>query len=626
MSNAPAAVADVPAPMTFAELIRGVRDDFRRSFAALVGFEALFKLAVAFVFLPGMAVVLFALVRWSGRTAVTTEDMLAFVLSPWGVLYGFLLGLKALGVSLLEHSGVTAVVALKRSGHWHGFRHAMTTLASRILRVLQLTALVVGIAAAGLLPFAGLAALTYFLLLGQQDINYYLADRPPRFYVACTIGGLLLVAAAVATAFLYVRWVFALCIVLLENRRPVEALKVSAARTHGIRWRIAGVLLGWQLIGLVVQLLVLGGFRLLAGLLLAGAGHSPRAVLPTVLVLLGLHSVVAAAVSALVVVVHCLFILRMYVHRGLRLGLLQAEHWADSLDAAPTVQPRRLLHRMEWGVAGVVTGGAVALLALTVSVNLQDQVEIHAHRGNSTAAPENTRAAVQKAIDAGADWAEIDVQETADGQVVLMHDRDLRRVTGDPRRVSDVLLRDLRQVRFKPKLARQFTDERIPTLDEVLTLAGGKIKMNIELKFYGKQYGLARKTVDIIRAHHFENDCVVASLDYRGLLEVKKIDPELKTAVILPPTAAGDITRLDVDCLEVHKDLATDKLLRKAHRLGKKVLVWTVDDRREMRRFLDRGVDSIITNNPGLLVELRKERDEMGDSQRLLLACRHLMD
>jgi glycerophosphoryl diester phosphodiesterase len=613
--------------MTFAELIRGVRDDFRRAFAALVGFETLFKLAVAFVFVPAMALLLFALVRWSGRTAVTNEDVLSFVLSPWGVLYGFLLGLKALGLSLLEHAGVTAVVALKRSGHWHGFRHAMTTLAARVLLVLRLTALVVGIAALGLLPFAGLAALTYFLLLGQQDINYYLADRPPRFYVAATIGILLLAGALALTAFLYVRWVFALCIVLMENQGPVEALKRSTTRTRGIRWRIAAVLLGWQLIGLVVQLLVLGAFRLVASLLLHGAGHSPRVVVPTVLLLLGLHGVVAAAVSALVVVVHCLFILRMYVHRGLRLGLLQAEHWADNLDTIPSVQPRRVLQRMEWGVAGVVAAGAVALLALTTSVNLQDRVEIHAHRGNSDVAPENTLAAVQKAIDVGADWAEIDVQETADGQVVLLHDRDLRRVTGDRRRLGDVRLADLKKLRFQPKLAREFPDERIPTLDEVLTLAGGQIKMNIELKFYGTTHAsLARKAVDIIRAHGFEHDCVVASLDYHGLLEVKKIDPGLKTAVILPPTTTGDITRLDVDCLEVHKDLATDKMLRKAHRQGKKVLVWTVDDRREMRRFLDRGVDSIITNKPGLLVELRKERDERSDSERLLLACRHLLE
>jgi glycerophosphoryl diester phosphodiesterase len=626
VSNTPAPTDDVPAPMTFAELIRGVRDDFRRSFAALVGFETIFKLAVVFLLLPGMAVLLFALIRWSGRTALTTEDILSFILSPWGVLYGFLLGIKVLGITLLEHAGVMAVVALKRSGHWHGFKHAMTALASRILLVLRLTALILGIAVVGLAPFAGLTALTYVLLLGQQDINYYLADRPPRFYVAAGIGVSLLLGALALAAFLYVRWVFALCIVLLEGEKPILALKLSAARTRGIRWRVAAVLLGWQVIGLVVQLLLLGAFHLLAGAFLAGASHSPRIILPTVIVLLALHGMVVAAVSAFVIVIHCLLILRMYVHRGLLLGLLQAEHWGDNLEAVTENQPRRVLPRLEWGVAGVVMVGAIALVTLTASVNLQDRVEIHAHRGYSTIAPENTLVAIQKAIDAGADWAEIDVQETADGEVVVMHDRDLARMTGDRRRVRDVRLSDLKKLRFLPRYAREFKDERIPTLREVIELCKDRIKVNIELKFYGKQYGLAKKVVDLISEYDFGEECLIASLDNHGLREVKKLNSDLKTAIILPPTAGGDIVRLDVDYLEIHKELATDKLLRKAHRLGKKVFVWTVDDRREMRRFLDRGVDSIITNNPAMLVELRKERNELGDSERLLLAYRHLLD
>ncbi len=627
------AAPDALAPMTLAELVRGVRADFRRCFASLVGFEALFKLAVAFLVVPGLAALLFALVRWSGRTALTNEDILGFVLSPLGVLYGFLLALKWLGISLLEHAGVTAVIALKRSGHWHGFRHALVALASRILLVLRLTALIIGMAALGLAPFAALAALTYALLLGQHDINYYLAERPPEFYAACIIGGALLLGALALAALLYVRWVFALCVVLLENHCPLPALKVSAGRTRGIRWRIAGVLLAWQLVGLVLQLLVLGGFRLLAGLLLSGAGHSPRVVLPTVLALLALHGVVAAAVAALVVVVHCLLILRMYVHRGLRLGLLQADHWADALDV-PQAQPKRLLHRMEWGVAGGVVAGGAALLALTTTFNLSAKVEVTAHRGNSHAAPENTLAAVQAAIDAGADWAEIDVQRTADGQVVLLHDDDLTRMTGDPRRISQVPLRELQQIPLKMprrEFIGKYDSERIPTLEQVLKRAHGKIKMNIELKFEGKRRltdndrDLARKVAELVRQYQFEEDCLVASLNYNGVLETRKHNPELKTAAIIA-TAVGDITRLDVDYLEINKKLATDDLLRKAKRLNKKVLVWTVDDRKEMRRYLDLGVDSIITNNPELLVELRKERDELADSQRLLLACRHLME
>jgi glycerophosphoryl diester phosphodiesterase len=611
--------------MTFGELIRGVAGDFRCSFATLVGFETIFKVGVGFVLLPALAALLFALVRWSGRTALANEDLLSFALSPWGVLYGFLLGLELLGVSLLEQAGATAVVALKRSGNWHGFRHAMFALAARLWLILRLTALILAIFVVAIAPFAALAALTWSQLLGQQDINYYLADRPREFLVACGIGGLLLLTAGALAAYLYVRWVFALCIVLLERRTPILALALSAERTRGIRWRIAWVLLGWQGIGVLLQLLVLGGFRLVGGWMLEGAGHSPRMVLPTVLTLVALHGVVAAGVSALVVVIHCLLILRMYVHRGLRLGLLQPEHWADSLEVAPAGQPRSRLGLLEWGVAAVVLAGALVLLSLTFSCNLDDQVEVQAHRGHSTAAPQNTLAAFQKAIEVGADWAELDVQLTADGEVIVLHDRDLKQVTGDPRRPGELALADLQRLRVRLKqFVGRYDDEHIPTLREVLRLAKGNIKLNIELKPYGRDAGLAAKVVALIKEYGFEQDCLVASLYAESLEEVKKHDKDLKRAMIIA-RSVGDITRMDVDYLEIEKSLATDALLRKAHRLGKKVFVWTVDNQKDMERYLDRGVDSIITNNPELLLRLRGERRDLGDSARLLLACRHLL-
>jgi glycerophosphoryl diester phosphodiesterase len=612
--------------MTFGELFQGVVCDFRKAFAALVGFETLFKLGVAFVLLPALAALLFALVRWSGRTALANEDILGFALSPWGVWYGFLLGLQLLGVGLLEHAGATAVVALKRSGHWRGFRHAMLALASRILLVLRLTALILAIFVVAVAPFAALAALTWSQLLGGQDINYYLADRPATFYLACTIGGLLFVAAGSLAAYLYVRWVFALCIVLLEKCKPIQALVLSAERTRGIRGRIALVVLGWQLIGVVLQLLVLGAFRLLGGVVLHGAGHSPRMVLPTVVGLLAMHGVVAAAVSGFVVVVHCLLILRLYVQRGLRLGLFRPEQWANSLETAPAGQPGNLLTRLEWGVAAVVLAGALVLVGLNFTFDLEDKVEVQAHRGDSTAAPENTLAAIQKAIEIGADWAEIDVQLTADGEVVILHDSDLRRVTGDPRRVTEVTLDDLQRLTVRlPRFAGQFANERVPTLRDALRLAKGNIKLNIELKASGRDQGLTEKVVGLIKEYGFEQDCLLASLHSERLDEVKKLDKSLKRAAIIS-ASVGDVTRLDVDYLEINKSLATNELLRRAQRQNKKVFVWTVDDKKEMERFLDRGVDSIITNNPELLLSLRGERRELSNSSRLLLACRHLLE
>src|SRR5262249_53718377 len=87
----------------------------------------------------------------------------------------------------------------------------------------------------------------------------------------------------------------------------------------------------------------------------------------------------------------------------------------------------------------------------------------------------------------------------------------------------------------------------------------------------------------------------------------------------------GDLGRLDVYALSVSRSLATDKLLREAERLGKEVIVWTIDEPDEAERFVEHGVRNLITNDPDWLVRFRRERGELSEVQRPVLAGRHLL-
>ena len=127
--------------------------------------------------------------------------------------------------------------------------------------------------------------------------------------------------------------------------------------------------------------------------------------------------------------------------------------------------------------------------------------------------PENTLSAFEAAIEVGADFAELDVQETSDGVVVVLHDRDLMRMAGDPRRISDITFAEARKLDLGRRFSPEFAGERIPTLAEVIALARGKIKLQIELKYYGKDRGLAAKVAELIRREDFEDQCEVTSLD-----------------------------------------------------------------------------------------------------------------
>ena len=195
--------------------------------------------------------------------------------------------------------------------------------------------------------------------------------------------------------------------------------------------------------------------------------------------------------------------------------------------------------------------GFVGYLGWSVPARLGVRVPIVvvAHRGYARRAPENTLSAFRAAIDVGADFAELDVQETADGVVVVLHDRDLMRLAGDPRQISKLTLAEARKLDLGRRAAPEFAGERICTLAEVIALARGRIKLQIELKYYGKDRGLARKVADLIGHEHFEDECEVTSLDAEGLMLAKEANPRLKV-VALVTYALGDPGRLDVQRTE----------------------------------------------------------------------------
>jgi glycerophosphoryl diester phosphodiesterase len=266
----------------------------------------------------------------------------------------------------------------------------------------------------------------------------------------------------------------------------------------------------------------------------------------------------------------------------------------------------------------------VVLASLPRYVEAGPPVLVTAHRGHSRAAPENTLAAIRKAIESGADFAEVDAQLTADGVVVLLHDRDLKRVAGDSRRLADLTFDEVRKLDVGSWFDRAFAGERVPALAEAIELARGRIKLNIELKLFGPDPELARAVARLVRGTDFESECLVTSFDYDSLTEVKRHNPRLRTGLIVAHVL-GDVNRLEVDALSVWVESLSDEMLSGAHRAGREVHVWTVNDPREMTRQMKRGVDNIITSDPDLALRVRNEWANLTGTERLLLSSRLLL-
>jgi glycerophosphoryl diester phosphodiesterase len=282
-------------------------------------------------------------------------------------------------------------------------------------------------------------------------------------------------------------------------------------------------------------------------------------------------------------------------------------------------------------VAGPVVLAIIALAALAIGaaafltsrLDVKQDVAITAHRGASASAPENTLASFRAALDAGTDYIELDVQQTRDRQVVVIHDGDLMRMGNDPRKVAELSLAELQSIDIGRKYAARFTGEHVPTLQQVIDLVRGRARINVELKYNVPDPGLAPAVVELLRRNDFIDQVVITSLDYAALKDVRRLEPHLKTGHIVT-AAVGNVVRTDVDFLSLNSARTSASLVRRAHAAGKEVAVWTVNDPEVMLCMIERGADNIITDNPALLVNVMRDRRSLGKAEILGLRLRVL--
>ncbi len=239
-----------------------------------------------------------------------------------------------------------------------------------------------------------------------------------------------------------------------------------------------------------------------------------------------------------------------------------------------------------------------------ISLNAQylDKVTITAHRGDNKNAPENTLAAFEKGIENGADVIELDVRQTKDGEIVVMHDENLRRVCGVNKKVGKLTFEQLRKyspgARYKGPNADEYKEEKIPTLREAIELVDRRAKLNIELKPARTDKHFEQKVVEILQEYDYYDNCVVTSQAYGSIKRVKNLDPKFKTIYVMS-VAMGDFYDLEyADGFSIKYRFINNEVIKKAHGAGKTVYAWTVDDKNILESMMLLDVDSVITNDP----------------------------
>ncbi len=217
------------------------------------------------------------------------------------------------------------------------------------------------------------------------------------------------------------------------------------------------------------------------------------------------------------------------------------------------------------------------------------------HRGARAYEPENTLRSFNKALELGANAIELDIRKTNDGQLVVIHDAEVKQTTNGKGFVADLTLKDIKAL-FTEK------NEKIPTLDEALECIDSKAKVLIELK----EQGLEKQTLETIHAKKLERNIIIASFLEEALQKTRQLDKDIETGLIYAKHPHPEKTAIELKAnylVSLYRFTHTANV-KNAHKNGLKVIVWTVNTKEEAEQYKKKGVDGIASDKPDILIGL----------------------
>ena len=585
--------------------------NLRQNIWALLKFEGAFKLAAIVLIGSGLGLMTRFTMWATGYSYLTAENVSRFLTHPLVIAETILLlGLLSLG-TLMDMAGIIHCVHMSYYGvqtdYYHAILYAIETAGRAFQRAKNRLVLAVVLP---MLPALGLGLVPaiYGNLLFRDVI------RRLRKNQALTVATVLLIVLVII---LFCRCMYTAQFQILEECSTLEALGRSARMT-----RIAPV--KDLLIYLVAELSSYLAYALLLGLAMGIAFLCERLVRPvsfinplSTSVMLTITTVALVLFASWSAVAGILCISQLYYRHKLAMG----EEVPAQPAGAPSDHFLRFLRRrqgLKWLVRGLVVLllGVAALYIFYVyrgrlnpKIEYLHQTEVTAHRGASRYYPENTMSAIAGAIDQEADWVEIDIHMSRDGQLFVMHDDNLYRTCGIRGLCWEYSWAELSRMDAGLRFGKAFAGEPIPLLSDVIDLAiETGTRLNIEIKPSRYEEGLEKVLVEMLREKDFIGQCVVTSQKYQSIQKVKEQEPQITTVYVMG-YAYGNIDRLIyADNFSINISSVTDRLVSRVHNAGKEIYVWTVNRRHQIEAMIDKNVDNIITDDVRLARKIVGEK------------------
>lgn len=585
----------------------------------LILFEILWKLVTLLVIAPACAGLIQLAIHLAKLKYLTTSNLLQFLRSPWTILLLAVLLLLAALYTLFEIAAVCTCFRQSR------FQKVRTTLGRMVRSGLQSVLhffrgggpfLVLHLLV--LIPLMQFSATSgIFTAMGIPDfLAYYMTKK--EFLLP------IYVAAIILCCLLSVRWVFS-SVLFTQNQCSYRSARATSVQlVRGRFWQTFFSVLVWNCCYFAALLVFLCMITVVVLMVIRATGSNDLIMSQAMRILKLLIQIVLWSFSFFATPICMAHLTALLEKRCVQMPeVVLPEPVPLSRSAKPFRRSTAVLTACCFTVAALGLNLSYVYSVFTGKANFRlalfQNPTVMAHRGLSADAPENTLYAFSDAISVGADFIELDVQQTRDGVLVVMHDSNLKRTTGVNKDIWDVDYADIQNLDAGSWFDPAYANARIPTLEETLQFVDKRAKLNIEIK--PTKHGsdtLEQDVAELITRYQYTDACYVTSFSYGSLKKVKEANPEIRTGYLMS-VAYGQFYSLKyADAFSLNKVFVTSQVVNAAHQQGKQIFAWTVNSMSEVRSLCNLHVDSIITDDP-VMVQNVISRDSTGETLRSVL-------
>lgn len=585
----------------------------------LILFEILWKLVTLLVIAPACAGLIQLAIHLAKLKYLTTSNLLQFLRSPWTILLLAVLLLLAALYTLFEIAAVCTCFRQSR------FQKVRTTLGRMVRSGLQSVLhffrgggpfLVLHLLV--LIPLMQFSATSgIFTAMGIPDfLAYYMTKK--EFLLP------IYVAAIILCCLLSIRWVFS-SVLFTQNQCSYRSARATSVQlVRGRFWQTFFSVLVWNCCYFAALLVFLCMITVVVLMVIRATGSNDLIMSQAMRILKLLIQIVLWSFSFFATPICMAHLTALLEKRCVQMPeVVLPEPVPLSRSAKPFRRSTAVLTACCFTVAALGLNLSYVYSVFTGKANFRlalfQNPTVMAHRGLSADAPENTLYAFSDAILVGADFIELDVQQTRDGVLVVMHDSNLKRTTGVNKDIWDVDYADIQNLDAGSWFDPAYANARIPTLEETLQFVDKRAKLNIEIK--PTKHGsdtLEQDVAELITRYQYTDACYVTSFSYGSLKKVKEANPEIRTGYLMS-VAYGQFYSLKyADAFSLNKVFVTSQVVNAAHQQGKQIFAWTVNSMSEVRSLCNLHVDSIITDDP-VMVQNVISRDSTGETLRSVL-------